>query len=142
MTNKRIQLRRTKGWRLADHSTNAVIVDRRGPYGNPFLIERHTDYAKPWVVWWSDVGPVHSLHNTQQAARTASVGLYRRWVAADLIDPFEWPSQLATAKEHVLLKSALARQDLVGRDVACWCPLDHDCHGDVLLGLAAVGGAS
>lgn len=140
-TPKRIQLRRTKGWRLADHSTNAVIVDRRGPYGNPFLIERHTDYARPWAVWWSDVGPLHSLHDTQAEAREASVGLYRRWVAVDTINPDEWPSTYATAAAHVRLRVALAGQELAGRDVACWCPLDEACHGDVLLELA-VGGAS
>ena len=26
--------------------------------------------------------------------------------------------------------------DLRGRDLACWCPLDAPCHGDVLLELA------
>jgi len=33
----RIQLRRTKGWRLPE---NAVNVARRGPWGNPFVIGR------------------------------------------------------------------------------------------------------
>ena len=32
---KRIQLRRTKGWRLPD---NAVIVSRPSKWGNPFRI--------------------------------------------------------------------------------------------------------
>ena len=31
------------------------------------------------------------------------------------------------------------RRELAGRDVACWCPLDEPCHGDVLLELAAGG---
>jgi hypothetical protein len=26
-----------------------------------------------------------------------------------------------------------ARQELAGRDLACWCPLDGPCHADVLL---------
>jgi Domain of unknown function (DUF4326) len=34
-----------------------------------------------------------------------------------------------------------ARRDLAGRDLACWCPLDQDCHADVLLA-AVNGGAS
>lgn len=29
-----------------------------------------------------------------------------------------------------------ARQDLHGRDLACWCPLDLPCHADVLLKFA------
>ena len=28
------------------------------------------------------------------------------------------------------------RRELVGRDLACWCPLDESCHADVLLHLA------
>jgi hypothetical protein len=28
------------------------------------------------------------------------------------------------------------RQELAGRDLACWCPLDQPCHADVLLELA------
>ena len=28
------------------------------------------------------------------------------------------------------------RRELAGLDVACWCPLDEPCHGDVLLRLA------
>lgn len=28
------------------------------------------------------------------------------------------------------------RDELGGRDLACWCPLDDTCHGDVLLAIA------
>jgi hypothetical protein len=28
------------------------------------------------------------------------------------------------------------RRELMGRDLACWCPLDQPCHADVLLRLA------
>jgi Domain of unknown function (DUF4326) len=28
------------------------------------------------------------------------------------------------------------RRELAGRDLACWCPLDQACHGDVLLAIA------
>jgi hypothetical protein len=28
------------------------------------------------------------------------------------------------------------RAELVGRDLACWCPLDQPCHADVLLQVA------
>jgi hypothetical protein len=29
-----------------------------------------------------------------------------------------------------------ASDELRGHDLACWCRLDHPCHGDVLLELA------
>jgi hypothetical protein len=28
-----------------------------------------------------------------------------------------------------------ARAELTGRDLACWCPLDQQCHADILLDL-------
>jgi hypothetical protein len=28
------------------------------------------------------------------------------------------------------------KRELAGRDLACWCPLDEACHGDVLLAIA------
>jgi hypothetical protein len=30
----------------------------------------------------------------------------------------------------------MAREELAGRDLACWCPLDQPCHADVLLEIA------
>ncbi len=30
-----------------------------------------------------------------------------------------------------------ARREVVGRDVACWCRPDEQCHGDVVLAVAA-----
>lgn len=30
----------------------------------------------------------------------------------------------------------LIREELAGRDLACWCPLDQPCHADVLLEIA------
>lgn len=43
---------------------------------------------------------------------------------ANLIDP-------ATA--------TLIKQELRGKDLACWCPLDQPCHADVLLEIANSG---
>jgi hypothetical protein len=31
------------------------------------------------------------------------------------------------------------QRELVGRDLACWCPLDEPCHADVLLAVARNG---
>lgn len=31
---------------------------------------------------------------------------------------------------------ALAKTELRGKDLACWCPLDQPCHADVLLEIA------
>lgn len=34
---------------------------------------------------------------------------------------------------------AAARSELAGRDLACWCPPDAECHADVLLAVANGG---
>ena len=34
------------------------------------------------------------------------------------------------------LLRAAARDELKGRDLACWCPLDQPCHADTLLEIA------
>lgn len=48
---KRIRLSRAPGWRIAEHSDNYVIVDRRSKWGNPFRIESQTtNDGKRWYV--------------------------------------------------------------------------------------------
>lgn len=34
---------------------------------------------------------------------------------------------------------AMARRDLAGRDLLCWCPIGQPCHAEVLLRIAAGG---
>ena len=41
-------------------------------------------------------------------------------------------------REHPDLVAAI-RRDLAGRDVSCWCRLDEECHGDLLLAVAEGG---
>lgn len=54
------------------------------------------------------------------------VGLYRDYLAGHLAT---WPEAGPALAE-------LARKELRGKDLACWCPLDQPCHADVLLELA------
>lgn len=50
--------------------------------------------------------------------RTEALRLYREWITS-------MPELVAAV-----------RQELAGRDLACWCPLDQPCHADLLLDLA------
>jgi hypothetical protein len=118
---KRIQRKRTAGWRKPD---GAVCVTRPSVYGNPFRI------AMPYC------GPKIRQANTPAEA----VAAFRDWIMRDTLHPLMWDRELIEA--HTKLKAALARGDLAGRDLACWCPLvdqlgNHfPCHADVLLELA------
>lgn len=118
MTPQRIQLRRTRGWRLPE---GAVSVARPTRWGNPFTIVRIGD---KWTVGPGD--RVWASFPAEADAIRAAVNLYALHIGPMgnyEIDP-----------DH--LRAALA-----GRDLACWCPLpapgDRDwCHGAVLLGIA------
>ncbi len=116
---KRIQLRRTKGWRKPE---GAVIVDRRTQWGNPWTLADGATYNIPvderraWAV-------------NRYRLETTHLGLMsdaRSYHGAEMHpDDKTWA-------DHV-------RRHLRGRDLACWCPLDQACHADVLLELANGG---
>lgn len=62
---KRIQLKRTKGWRLQEIAPGAVKVDRSTKWGNPFKVGQSLDLlTRP-----SAVMAVESFRNTVLAGR-------------------------------------------------------------------------
>ena len=89
---KRIQRKRTKGWKMP---ANTVYVGRPTKYGNPYKPSRNR------------FGNIKS----REDAITAYENYLKRFLIAqpDFLD------------------------DLKGKDLACWCPLNKPCHADVLL---------
>lgn len=123
---KRIQRKRTKGWRMPPNTVNVCRSGRgTGKYGNPFRIG---DYAMlgdpdprragPFRMSYCITSAEHadSRYTHVKDAETA-VALYRRYRERH---PF-------TEKE---------KAELRGRDVACFCSEDSPhCHGDVIIEL-------
>ena len=106
---RRIQLRRTKGWRKPE---GAVVVSRPSKWGNPWRVGDEVSPHQPHPdVSIGPLGPVLPI------TAAVAVHLFRAYV------------------EHWHL-AAIIRRDLAGRDLACWCPLDQPCHADVLLEIA------
>lgn len=105
---RRIQLRRTAGWRLRAISPNAIVVSRPSRWGNPFITGQ-------WIV-----PPINRYQPRPIFVRDAqhAVLLYKVWLTAAAV----------RCADLVPL--------LGGRDLCCWCPLDRACHADVLLKLA------
>lgn len=115
-TPQRIQLRRTKGWRLPD---NTVSVARPTRWGNPFSLDMYRiDY----------------IDYDDASLRRMAVSDFRgmldgKWNGPDPDEPRTYPSI-----DEI-------RAELAGKNLACWCPLvDADgnrvpCHADVLLEL-------
>lgn len=135
---KRIQLRRTKGWRIPK---GAVIVDRRSKWGNwykpvqvgsLYSVQRYVDALpdpKAWIVIMLDkyghrTGSQWGGFTGKADATAFAVDMHARSLRATRLD-------LDGLHHHEFYL-----RDLRGRDLACWCPLDAPCHADVLLELA------
>jgi hypothetical protein len=112
---RRIQLRRTKGWRLPP---DTVVVARPTKWGNPFVCNH----------------PGSSLSRPMKPA--AAVAAFRSLLEKEggwFPVPLPWPKGKIPAQFTTV---AEVRAELRGKTLACWCPLDQPCHADVLLELA------
>ena len=110
---KRIQRKRTKGWRLPE---GAVIVTRPTIWGNPFV---HDEPAKAVEAYDRLIqGGTQSFEMGAGKLRFAPNAHPNctHWAYAEFV------------REHI--------HQLRGKDLACFCPLDQPCHADVLLRLA------
>lgn len=107
---KRIQRSRKKGSKLPP---GTVCVTRPGPWGNPFC---EGVQIEPFM-WGS------SAHGSKisdfKCSRSAAIELFRIYALNRMKREPNW-----------LLP-------LLGKDLACWCPLDMPCHADVLIELTA-----
>ena len=124
MTPQRIQMSRRRPWR-SEHP-DAVIVDRRTRWGNPFRVVS---------VRTLGAGTLYRVEHHTSALETFG---NHRDAAADAVRRFFRAIELGWG--DVPGRDEISAE-LAGRDLCCWCPLDQPCHGDVLLELAN-GGAS
>jgi uncharacterized protein DUF4326 len=103
---RRVQLQRTKGWRMPP---NTVKVDRSSRLGNPFTVGLVACGCRA-------VGEcTHNMMRCETAAE--AVQAYREIPRSET-------------------RLAYLRDTLRGKNLACWCPLDQPCHADVLLEIA------
>ena len=100
---ERIQLKRTKGWKMPP---NTVKVTRPGKWGNPFIVNAH-------VKAGSRSGAEYVCVPTVEDA----VATYREWL-------------------RLHNREAVARRELRGKNLACFCGAGQPCHADVLLEIA------
>lgn len=119
MKPKRIQRKRTKGWRMPP---NTVYVGRPSKWGNPFRLGD--------LVLKGDPDPNYrgafAMLYTRTTAEHAD-GRYTELKTGEQV--LEWYRWYMSVTEHPF---ALLR----GKDLACWCREGASCHADVLLELA------
>lgn len=112
MTPRRIQLRRTKGWRLPP---GAIVCSRPSRLGNPFTAAHY--------------------------GRTQAVALHRTWLTTEDASTLGYdPLETSWLNAERLAVLALL-PTLRGHDLACWCSLPEPyqpdiCHAATLLELA------
>ena len=111
---KRIQRKRTKGWRMPP---NTVAVARPSRWGNPFKIE---DAREAGFV------------RDEAKGRRFVVDCFRNWIRGS----DQWWQGEESDRRRKWMQEHLP--ELRGKDLACYCPLDQPCHADVLLELANV----
>ena len=115
---ERIQRKRTKGWRMPE---GAIYVGRPTRWGNPFNIEWHgrdlavETFRRSAQGGWNPF----RLDHLSDAMYDRMYDAHTRWYERLGGHPVD-----------------LARSELHGHDLACWCPLDQPCHADVLLEIA------
>ena len=114
---QRIQLRRTKGWRMPE---NTVKVDRSTRFGSPFTVAKAREAG---------------IRGSDEDLAAICVRAFREWVS-DPSETSHWigPESL-TARARVLDNIDALR----GKNLACWCKLGAPCHADVLLEIANQG---
>lgn len=120
---KRIQRKRTKGWRMP---AGAVSVCRPSRHGNPFRIGGWYirgdvgGFRLPLRMIFTEAAPGH------EDSRFTCIS-----TAAEAVEWFRWYVGTWTDGR----REEVARE-LRGRDLACFCELTEPCHADVLLELA------
>lgn len=94
---------------------NTVKVDRSTQWGNPYVVGAAIDF-KQVKRWGWNFHPQSKGFITPDAA--TAVRKFNHCLFFDqAIHDF-------------------VREQLGGKDLACWCPLDQPCHADVLLEFA------
>jgi hypothetical protein len=152
---RRIQRRRMKGWRMPD---DAVYVGRPTKWGNPFRLGTPYGLAQEPGIGgdrdWDYEGRISAAgtrHDFHHADGRITVAHIRYLTASEAVELYRLAlirqptaSMRMAYPSGSFVKPTLddARAELAGRDLVCWCPLDHPCHADVLLALANSGPSS
>lgn len=113
----RIQRKRTAGWRMPE---GAIYVGRPTKWGNPFRA-----VALPGGFWTV-------VDNNDVDYREPLTGWAdKSYALLKTVSLFAMDVKLGLAPYPL--------DEIRGKDLACWCPLDAPCHADVLLELANGG---
>ena len=114
---KRIQRKRTKGWRMPE---NSKYIGRPTKWGNPFKLS-----PDGWILYYKTgklIGTPWCYWSVSGGFETKDVvELYEMWIKGNL------------QKDHPYLPTPPSIEELKGKDLACFCSLSEPCHVDIIL---------
>ncbi len=116
---RRIQLRRTAGWRMP---ANTVKVDRSTKWGNPHQVHPIPDGIDPVTL---QMDCQHGICYSAEAA----VNRFRRSLRTGL-------PLVTNERRGWQITVADIKRELRGKNLGCWCKPGAHCHADVLLEIA------
>jgi len=130
----RIQRKRTKGFKLeSPNGLPIVYVGRGSKWGNPFRV---VDIKGEWYIKCEDsdiqaqiiVENCHLIYLTKTEAVKDAIKCYEIWL-------FPYTHESGNMRDLLvsLAMSDKIKDELKGRNLACWCPLDQECHAETLL---------
>ncbi len=120
----RIQRKRTKGFKMP---AGSVSITRPGNWGNPFTVEEEKEEL---IIQQEKVDGFYSPALVEKKARERVVQKFHDMMA----DPYSHKVLPQIRERFIYMRTNL--EQLTGKDVGCFCSLDQQCHGDVLLKLA------
>jgi hypothetical protein len=112
---KRIQRKRTKGWKMPP---NTLCVTRPGRLGNPFHIGGWFALDVMGMSYCEATEGFQDERFTLIETPEQSIALFREY------------------RQKYRLAPAELKKVREADYIACWCPLDQPCHADVLLEIA------
>lgn len=116
---KRIQRKRTKGWRMPE---NTIYVGRPTIYRNPF---------KVGCKFWTNSDFLVRIENIEQ-----SMYWYTKWIKQEITRPVVWDVRNDDGDYAPIRKPSPKELDkLRCHNLACWCKEGELCHADVLIEL-------
>lgn len=111
---ERIQLKRTKGWKMPP---NTVAVARPGRWGNPFTL----------------AAAIESEFADRASAPAFVVECFRDWIGPSQSGRDWWQGPKSDTRRREFVEDI---GELRGKNLACWCKIGDPCHADVLLEIA------
>lgn len=118
----RVQLRRTKGWKMPP---NTAKVDRTTKCGNPFIVERMSGRE----LW--DAENQRWIRGLYSVRRLGGPWFYEAYIRSK-----QQATSRAVEMYRLEIAGTLNLERLRGKNLACWCKPGEPCHADVLLELA------